>query len=46
MLIGFKWLKIGSIGGIFEHCNETSGSINGGDFFIKLQTFIDSAPLS
>jgi hypothetical protein len=32
MWIGLKWLKIGSIGGLFLNGNEPSGSTKGGEF--------------
>jgi hypothetical protein len=31
---GFKWLRIGSNGRLFEHGSETSGSIKAGNFLI------------
>jgi hypothetical protein len=32
MWTGFIWLKIGPVVGSFEHDNEPSGSIKGGEF--------------
>jgi hypothetical protein len=34
--IGFIWLKIGTSGGVCEHGNELSGSINSWKFLRKL----------
>jgi hypothetical protein len=31
---GFSWLRIGSSGGLCEHCDEPSGSIKKVEYFL------------